>query len=134
MVAAVDRTGEADRAFQHLSPDELTATESAMIANGSGAATRNVGESGGFLIHVPPLFLVKLLEEWPEAFMDGNVFRSPYASITSASARRLSLARTVGYLSDIASQATYDGDSSAMQMMRTRLSVGLLADHLGDEA
>jgi hypothetical protein len=133
MAAAVDKTGEPGRAFECLSPDELTATESAMIANGNGGAARNIGESGAFLAHVPPLFLVRLLEEWAEAFMDGNVFRGPYASVTSASARRLSLARTAGYLSDIASHVAFDGTSSSMQMRRTRLTIGLLSDQLGDE-
>lgn len=133
MAAAVDQSGEPERAFQHLSPDELTATESAMIANGNASATKTIGESGNFLLHVPPLFLVRLLEKEPETFMDGNVFLSPYTSITSAPAQRLSLARTVGYLADIASQASFDGASLPMQMMRTRLSTRLLADELGDE-
>lgn len=133
MATAVDRSGEPGRAYQFLSPDELTATESAMIANGSGAATKGLSESGAFLLHVPPLFLVRLLEEWPEAFMDGQVFRSLYTSITSAAARRLSLARITGYLSDIASQASFDGASLPIQMMRTKLSTRLLADELGDE-
>lgn len=133
MAAAVDQSGEPERAFQHLSPDELTATESAMIANGNAAATKGIGESGGFLLHVPPLFLVRLLEKEPEIFMDGHVFLSPYTSVTSTPARRLSLARTAGYLSDIASQASFDGASLPMQMMRTRLSTRLLADELGDE-
>jgi hypothetical protein len=133
MAIAVDRTGEPGRAFAHLSPDELTITESAMIANGNGDAARNIGQSGAFLSHVPPLFLVRLLEEWPDPFMDGRVFRGPYASVTSAPARRLSLAITTDYLSDIASHVTFDGKSSSIQLRRTRLTIGLLNDQLGDE-
>lgn len=133
MAAAIDHSGEPGRAFQYLSPDEQTATESAMITTGSPTSVANISHSGQFVLHAPPLFLVRLLEEWPEAFMDGHVFRGPYASVTSAPARRLSLARTVGYLTDVASQASFDGHPTATQMSRTRLSTALLADELGDE-
>ncbi|MEV6571803.1 ATP-binding protein [Streptomyces sp. NPDC051577] len=133
MVAALDRTGEPQRAFQYLSPDELTATEHAMIANGNVIRTADLGTRGDFLLHVPALFLVRLLEAWPEAFMDDVVFQGVYQGVTSASAQRLSLARTVGYLSDIATQASYEGASLPAQLLRTRLSIRLLADKLADE-
>jgi hypothetical protein len=133
MAGAVDRTGDPERAFQYLSPDELTATESAMIANGNVTGTASLGQSGDFLLDAPALFLVRLLESWPEAFMDGRAFRGPYAGISSAAARRLSLARTAGYLSDVASQASFDGKCSSTQLLRTRLSMELLVDDLAEE-
>lgn len=133
MATTIDLAGEPARAFQYLSPDELTATESAMIANGNLAQAADLSQSGAFLRHVPPLFLVRLLESWPDAFMDGRVFRSPYGGISSAAAQRLSLARIAGYLTDVASQATFDGTSLPTDLMRTRLSIELLSTHLADE-
>lgn len=133
MASELDRTGEPEKAFHFLSPDELTATEHAMIANGKVTRTADLGASGEFLLHVPALFLVRLVESLPSAFMDNRVFQGVYEGVASASARRLSLARTVGYLSDVATQATFAGASLPNQLLRTRLSIRLLADDLAEE-
>ncbi|WP_371636482.1 ATP-binding protein [Streptomyces zaomyceticus] len=133
MVAELDRTGGAEKAYHFLSPDELTATEHAMIANGKVTRTADLGTNGEFLLHVPALFLVRLVESLPSAFMDNRVFQGVYEGVASASARRLSLARTVGYLSDVATQATFAGASLPNQLLRTRLSIRLLADDLAEE-
>lgn len=123
------------RAFEFLSPDELTATENELIAGGRVASTERLGEDAKFILHTPPLFIVKLLEAWPEAFMDGNVFVGPYASVSSPSARRLSLARTVGYLTDVATLSGFSGGATnPVQLQRARLSVRLLAEELAGEA
>lgn len=123
------------RAYQYLSPDELTATENTMIANGQVTLTGRLGETSEFLMYVPPLFTVRLLESWPEAFMDGNVFVGPYSSVSSMSARRISLARVVGYLTDIATLVSFDNsDLSPQQLLRTRLSIKLLSDEIASES
>ncbi|MEU5356045.1 ATP-binding protein [Streptomyces albidoflavus] len=133
MASELDRVGEPEKAFQFLSPDELTHTEHTMIANGKVTRTTDLGASGEFLLHVPALFLVRLVESLPSLFMDNRVFQGVYEGVASASARRLSLARTVGYLSDVATQATYAGASLPDQLLRTRLSIRLLADDLAEE-
>ena len=121
---------DAGRAYQYLSPDELTATENEMIANGQTVLTEKLGQTGDFLLFVPPLFMVRLLEMWPEAFMDGKVFIGPYETLSAPSARRLSLARVAGYLTDIATLVAFRSDPGTAQLQRTRLSVKLLADEL----
>ncbi|MEU1476193.1 ATP-binding protein [Streptomyces sp. NPDC005760] len=133
MASELDRVGEPGKAFHFLSPDELTHTEHTMIANGKVTRTTDLGASGEFLLHVPALFLVRLVESLPSLFMDNRVFQGVYEGVASASARRLSLARTVGYLSDVATQATYAGSSLPDQLLRTRLSIRLLADELAEE-
>ncbi|KUN80357.1 hypothetical protein AQJ66_26850 [Streptomyces bungoensis] len=133
MASAIDRTGDPQRAFQYLSPDELTMTENTLVANNRSPQTGVLGDNGDFLLYAPPLFLVRLLEQWPEAFMDGHVFKGPYGSVSSPSAQRLSLARTAGYLSDIATQASFEGPALPVQLLRTRLSAQLLQDELADE-
>ncbi|WP_424212000.1 ATP-binding protein [Streptomyces sp. BI20] len=133
MVVALNAVGDPQRAFQFLSPDELTTTEHAMIANGQVTRTADLGQSGDFLTHVPALFLVRLLESWPEPFMDGRVFAGVYAGVSTASAQRLSLARTVGYVSDVATRASFSGSGSPSELLRTRLSIRLLSDELAEE-
>ncbi|WP_137123124.1 ATP-binding protein [Segeticoccus rhizosphaerae] len=117
------------RALGFLDPDEQTATENALIADGADTLTASLGGSGQFILYAPPLYLVKLLESWPEAFMEGAVFSGAYGSLTSQSSRRLSLARVVGYLNDIATLLTFQSPNVA-QLRRTRLSVELLQREL----
>jgi histidine kinase/DNA gyrase B/HSP90-like ATPase len=119
------------RALQHLTPDETDYMENSVIAD--GGSTLDLGKDGSFLLYVPPLFLVKLLEEWPEAFMDGHVFSGLYATLSSPSSRRLSLARIVGYLNDIATLLSFQTTPGTLNLQRTRLSVHLLVDELASD-
>ncbi|WP_406285148.1 ATP-binding protein [Embleya sp. NBC_00896] len=119
------------RAFELLSTDELTVIENAMIAESSLARTDRLGENVDFLQYAPPFYLARLLESWPEPFMDGAVFKGQYARTSSLSARRLGLARTVGYVNDIAVLVSYS-NGSPLQVQRTRLSVRLLAAELSE--
>lgn len=122
-----------NRALSYLDPDEKTQTENAMIADGGDSLTASLVGSGGFIRHVPALFLVKLLEGWPEAFMDGQLFSGAYANLNSASSRRLSLARVVGYLNDVATLLSFQSSPSTAQLRRTRLSIELLAREVAPE-
>ncbi|MGW3327080.1 ATP-binding protein [Streptomyces virginiae] len=131
MASAVEE--DTQKAFGYMEFDEVTATENEMIARGLVMRTDSLGTTGEFILHAPALYTVKLLEQWPEAFMDGRVFNGPYAGLTSASAKRLSLARTVGYLNDIATIASFTA-ADPLRLQRTRLSVRLLADELTDDA
>ncbi|MGW1130880.1 ATP-binding protein [Streptomyces griseoluteus] len=131
MAACVDEDPE--RAFQFLTPDELTATENEMIAQGLVTHTEKLGSTSEFIHHAPSLFLVKLLEGWPEAFMDGKVLNGAYATVSSPSARRISLATAVGYLNDVATQASFTTKNS-LRLQRTRLSMRLLMDELAEGA
>lgn len=117
------------RALSYLDPDEQTQTENALIAEGADSLTATLGGNGQFILYAPPLYLVKLLENWPEAFMEGQVFIGAYSSLTSPSTRRLSLARIVGYLNDIATLLTFQSPN-VTQLRRTRLSVQLLGREL----
>jgi hypothetical protein len=119
------------RALQFLTPDEMDYTENGVIAD--GGSTTDLVRSGQFLMYVPPLFLVKLLEGWPDAFMDGNVFVGVYESLTSPSSQRLSLARVVGYLNDVAMLVSFQATLGTLQLQRTRLSMQLLSGELAPD-
>lgn len=47
-----------------------------------------------FLLHVPATFLPRLVEEWPKAFFDGDVFKGGYATVTTAAGSRTFLSRS----------------------------------------
>jgi hypothetical protein len=125
---------DVQRALGLLEADEQTEIENRIVASGSNSLTASLGEDGQFLLYAPPLFLVKLLEKWPEAFMDGRVFRGPWSSVSSATARRLSVARVSGYMNDIGTLLTAQTASSITQLRRTRLSVQLLHNEIAPDA
>lgn len=120
------------RAVSYLDADEQTTTTNALIADGGDSMTATLAD-GQFVQYAPPLFLVKLLENWPEAFLDGNVFIGPYTSLPSPSSKRLSLARVVGYLNDVATLLSFETAPNAAQLRRTRLSIQLLQDELAPD-
>ena len=120
------------RALSFLDVDEQTATANALIADGRDTLTETLA-NGEFVLYAPPLFLVKLVENWPEAFMDNKVFIGPYDGLPSVASKRLSLARIVGYLNDIATLLSFETAFNATQLRRTRLSIQLLQDELSPD-
>lgn len=124
---------DVQRALSYLDPDQQTQTENALVADGGDALTASLGGDGQFVLHTPPLYLVTLLESWPEAFMEGRVFSGLYASLASTSSRRLSLAKVVGYLNDVATLLTFQSSPNVNQLRRTRLSVHLLQQELAPD-
>jgi len=121
-----------ERAVSYLDADEQTATTNALVADGEGSLSSTLANAQ-FVRYVPPLFLVKLVEGWPEAFMDNRVFIGPYDSLPSPSSKRLSLARIVGYLNDVATLLSFETVPNTAQLRRTRLSIQLLQDELAPD-
>jgi hypothetical protein len=123
---------DTERAVSYLDADEQTATTNALVSDGGSRLSLTLANAQ-FVRYVPPLFLVKLVESWPEAFMDNRVFIGPYESLPSPSSRRLSLARVVGYLNDIATLLSFETVPNTAQLRRTRLSIELLQDELAPD-
>ncbi|MDV7134522.1 ATP-binding protein [Williamsia muralis] len=120
------------RAVSYLDADEQTITINALIADGGNSMTATLAD-GHFVRYAPPLFLVRLLENWPTAFMDGKVFIGPYETLPSHSSKRLSLARIVGYFNDVATLLAFETTPNVVQLRRTRLSIQLLQDELAPD-
>lgn len=129
MAAAI--ASEPERAFQWLNPDEVIAMENAMIADGRRGDAA-LGTDSAFILYAPALYLVRLLEECPEVFLDDAVFRSPYQGVSSTAGRRHSVSRITSLLADVAS-ASYQQRPDALRLQRVRLSVLLLSDELASD-
>ena len=89
------------------------------------------------LAYIPPETLIRLVEELPEEFMDGNVFGLPYRKISvgdeSARARlqRSALDKVVTYLKDL--RALLKGGGSApskSELIRYANTLAILADRM----
>ncbi|GAA3424588.1 hypothetical protein GCM10018953_17710 [Streptosporangium nondiastaticum] len=129
----LDQSGGYTTAYGHLTHEEKVATEEEMIAAGRVGLVGRLGRDSGFVHHMPALALVRLVQAMPESFMDGAVFRGPYAGVSSPSGKALSLARVTGCLSDVATLGTFAGGATAQQLRRARLSIALLRDELAGE-
>lgn len=125
--------GDPSRAVQYLRPDERSTIENSLASDGI-PITAAIWDNGGFIEYAPPLYVARLVEEWPEVFFDGSVFRSSYSSLNSPSARRLSAARVVGYLNDLGALLASQAKQSIAQLQRARWSCTLLSDEIVDYA
>ncbi|WP_101836254.1 ATP-binding protein [Frankia canadensis] len=133
LAEVLDRTGGHASAYDHLSEEERISTEKAMIAAGRVDLVSRLGLDCGFVHHSPALALVRLVEVMPASFLDGAVFRGPYAGVSSPSGKALSLTRVTGYLADVATLGTFAGEATAPQLRRARLSIALLRDELAGQ-
>jgi hypothetical protein len=79
------------------------------------------------------MFVPRLLEEWPDAFMDGAVFAGPFLEVGSPAGRRLSVSRIVGYLYDVALLCTVQAPMLKEQLVRARVSIQLLPGELAPD-
>jgi len=122
-----------DRAWQFLTADERSVTETNLVVEGSDLSLSDAESSGQFVVFTPLMYTPRLVEEWPEAFMDGAVFRGPFDGVKTPSGKRISVGRVVSYLYDAALVAEAKA-SSAEHLVRCRISLQLLRDELaGDE-
>ena len=119
------------RAWQFLTADERVATENAIIAEGVSVPAK-LKEDEVFIAYIPSLALARIVEEWPEAFMDRRVFAGPYHTLAESAARRFSVARVLDYLNDIARLDSSQGRLPPGQLARVRLSIQLLSQEIAE--
>lgn len=119
-----------DRAWQHLSKDERAATETSLVVAGDGTTLDQAQKTGEFMLHVPGTFVARLLDEWPEAFLDGKVFRAPYDGVISDAGRQISVGRVVSYIYDVAVVADSPKALAMPPLARAALSIQLLRTEL----
>ena len=123
-----------DRAWQHLSKDERAATETNLVVAGDGMKLEHAQKTGEFMLHVPGTFVARLLDEWPEAFLDGKVFRAVYDGVSSDAGRQISVGRVVSYVYDVAVAAESQKALAMPSLARAALSIQLLRAELAPSA
>lgn len=119
-----------DRAWQHLSKDERATTEKNLVVAGDGMTLDQAQKTGEFMLHVPGTFVARLLDEWPDAFLDGKVFRAIYSGVSSDAGRQISLGRVVSYVYDVAVVADSPKSLAMPSLARAALSIQLLRAEL----
>ncbi|MFI9008509.1 ATP-binding protein [Actinosynnema sp. NPDC053489] len=96
----------------------------------TGAAWDEAFRSGEFITFAPASALVRLVQRRPEAFLDGQVFRRPYASLKDQGVRDLVVERLVNPLSDLALLEEHRPKLDQDELTRIRLSCRLIGRDL----
>ncbi len=128
MVACVQENPE--RPWRALVEAERHVTQERITELLKTADIEPVIFSGEYMKYLPPSVVARLVEEWPEAFLDGHLFNAPYQELPSPGAKRSMVATITGYLSDIAWLAGNPVDAPRDRMIRARLSLKLLPEEL----
>lgn len=115
-----------------LSADDQAAAERLFAVEGGSASWNDVTASGEWVGYVPGAALVHLIEQRPEAFLDGRVFRSSYQPLANASAKRASADRIVDLLGDVATLADVPARRSPEELQRGRLACLLLSQEIAE--
>ncbi len=113
-----------------LTDAEREHTETAAANDGKTVAA--AAEDGSVAMYVPALVLPRAVEAMPERFLDGHVFTSMYQQVTGQ-ARRISVARIVGFLYDLGILADRPVQLRGEELRRAALSVQLIGDKVADE-
>ncbi|MBR7833477.1 ATP-binding protein [Actinospica durhamensis] len=114
-----------------LTDGERAAAERTFAAESGAASWDEAKNNGDFLLFTPANTLIRMIENSPSAFLDGNVFDRRYATLTDEGARTLVVSRLVGLIGDLAlleehRPKTLDLD----ELNRARISCRLLGREL----
>ena len=96
----------------------------------------NTGEAIGSLAFVGDTTIKRLINTFPEEFMDNNIFNRPYANLNIGSKamreriRKNSLENILLYFSDVVSLLQGEGNQSKQELLRYANTLSLLEDLL----
>ena len=124
--------GNAAGYWSLLSVDDQVAAEHLFAVEGGSASWDDVIASGDWVGYVPGVALVHIVEQRPEAFLDGRVFRSSYQPLANAIAKRASADRIVDLLGDVATLADLPARRSPEELQRGRLACLLLSQEIAE--
>lgn len=113
---------------------EQSAAELRFAQEGLDTDWQHARESGDWILYASSAALSRLIQQRPGEFLDGRVFRAPYASFTDSHARSLTVNRLVGYLNDTGSLAEHQTRRRPDELNRGRLSCRLLEAELVEPA
>jgi hypothetical protein len=113
-----------------LPESERTTTQRRFAIEGGGDAWDLVVETGDFTLYLPASALVRLIEQRPESFLDGKVFRRPYVGLTDESSRSLVVSRLAGFIGDLALIEDLHPKLGLAELQRARLSCSLVQQEL----
>jgi len=118
--------------WELLPEGERVLAERRFVLEGGDEVWDETIEKGDFVIFIPASAVVRLIERRPSAFLDGKVFRRPYAGLNDESTRGLVVSRLAGYISDLALLVDDHPRLSSEELARSRISCRLVERELAD--
>jgi hypothetical protein len=119
--------------WELLQESERITTQRRFAVEGSGDAWDSIVESGDFTLYLPASAIVRLIEQRPDAFLDGKVFRRTYLGLTDDGSRSLVVSRLIGFIGDLALMEDHHPKLGLAELHRARLSCALVAEELADQ-
>lgn len=125
LVFAVEE--DPQRAWAILNSQDVSRLETRFASRGEAL----ISDSPSFIEEVPAQFLVRLLDAWPEAFTDGNVFEDRFANLATDDARSAVKAQLTSLLLDCTSIASEEKEVASLNVLkRARLSLEMLTQRI----
>lgn len=126
--------GNAEGFWTLIGGEDQAHAEQAFAGEGTDLAWADVRAEGGWIRFAPVSAVTRLVQQRPDYFFDGRVFRSSYSAFHDAQARGVAVTRTVGYLNDVGLLADRRTRSKPDDLHRARLSCRLLEAELAEVA
>lgn len=115
------------RAWSVLSDQDISRLETKFASCGQAL----VSDTPEFVEEVPAQYLVRLLESWPEAFTDGNVFVDRFVNLATDEARQAVKAQLMSLLLDCALIASEEKNVASLNILkRGRLALEMLTQRV----
>lgn len=125
-------SGNAEGFWSLIGTDDQAAAEQAFAGEGLDIAWADVRAGGEWISYAPVTAVSRLIQQRPNDFLDGKVFRVSYASFQDAHARSLAISRITGYLNDVGLLAERRARPRPDDLNRGRLSCRLLESELSE--
>lgn len=126
--------GNAEGFWALLGTDDQAFAEQSYAGEGIDLAWTEVRAEGDWVRYAPVSAVTRLVQQRPDYFFDGRVFRAGYSSFHDPQARGVAVARIASYLNDVGLLAERRTRPKADDLHRGRLSCRLLAAELAEVA
>ncbi|AXE80826.1 ATP-binding protein [Streptomyces atratus] len=116
-----------------LTKDERADAERRFAVEAGGASPWNDAiSSGEFIRYVPASAVIRIIQDSPETFLDGCVFKRGYIALSDPGARALVVERLINPLGDLALLEQHRPRLDVEELARIRISCRLIARDLAD--
>ncbi|MER7769882.1 ATP-binding protein [Kitasatospora sp. NPDC096140] len=114
-----------------LTQDERARSERKFAVQSGGDFSWNDAlTNGDFIRYAPASAVIRVIQQSPDSFLDGRVFKRGYVSLSDPEARALVVERLINPLSDLALLEQHRPRLDADEMARIRVSCRLVARDL----
>lgn len=116
-----------------LTKDERADAERRFAVEAGGVSPWNDAiSSGEFIRYVPASAVIRIIQDSPETFLDGCVFKRGYIALSDPGARALVVERLINPLGDLALLEQHRPRLDVEELARIRISCRLIARDLAD--